>query len=264
MKIPDPLKTPLMSIGGYRAWSTERGIFPDQWDRPYDGFNLCHYTGDSAAHIAACRRQLAGELGIDPGRLIIPRQTHSTEILTITDTLPTEGMLEDVDGLITTRHDIVIGVNTADCVPLILVDPRRGVAAAVHAGWRGAVAGIVDKALDGMEALGCATSDIHAAMGASICSGCFEVGPEVAERFPANCITTEGHHRPHVSLQCFIAGRLEARGVPKRQLTPFTSELCTRCHPHRYFSARRLGVASGRVFTFVAFGAGNKSYPDLE
>ena len=242
----------LLSVGGYRVYSTLRGITPDLENEPYAGVNLCHYTGDSPARVAACRSALAETFGIFPERLIIPRQTHSTNILSITSSIPTSAQCQDIDAVVSTLPDIIIGVSTADCVPLMMVDPVAGVTAAVHAGWRGAAAGIAPRALLAMTGLGATTENIHAVMGPSICADCFEVGPEVAGNFPAECVLTDGFPRPHVSLQSAITGQLVSAGLSPENIEPFSAGLCTRCHPSSFFSARRLGVASGRIFTFIA------------
>lgn len=241
----------LLSIGGYRVYSTVRGISPDHAAEPYAGVNLCHYVGDSPAHVAACRSALAEAFGTTPSRLIIPRQTHSTRVLSISSSIPSPEQCEDVDAVVSSITDIITGVSTADCVPLMMVDPVASVSAAVHAGWRGAAAGIASRALEAMTALGATPGDIRAVMGPSICADCFEVGPEVAARFPAECVITEGYPRPHVSLQNALSRELLSAGLHAGNIAPFSTDLCTRCHPSVFFSARRLGVASGRVFTFI-------------
>ena len=242
---------PLLDHKGFRAYTTMRGINPRQSDDPYAGFNVCHYSGDSQAHIAECRAILATKFSTDEHHLIIPRQTHSCSILTITDTLPSETELEGVDGIVTTRRDIIIGVNTADCVPLIMVDTEAGVSAAVHAGWRGAVAGIASEALKSMKKAGADPRNIIAVMGPSICLKCFEVGPEVAVQFDPGSVVTAGYTRPHVSLHNHLTDELLSLGLSESNILPFEEKMCTRCHPTDFFSARASGVASGRVFTFI-------------
>ncbi len=239
----------LMQQPGARAWFTVRGdCDPTQ---PYSGFNVCHYTGDAPEHIAECRQALADGLGIRPDRLIIPRQTHSTNVLTITS-LPVEAeSLEAVDALVTNVPGIAIGVNTADCVPVVLIDPINKVIGVAHAGWRGAVNGIVRATVEAMTSLGSSASDIQAAMGPSICVECFEVGEEVATFFNDSCVKREPGRKPHVSLHSHIASELMQCGLPPMNITPFDHALCTRHNSDRYWSARALGISSGRVFTFV-------------
>lgn len=236
----------LLSLPGVKAISTERNCSNPA--DPYDGFNACHYTGDASDHIAQCRRELADYFGVDASRLIIPRQTHSVSVATI-DRIPFEGNLEEVDALVTALPDVVLAIHTADCVPLVMADNDAGVIAAVHAGWRGAVGGIVLNALDRMIALGAKPESIHAAMGPCICGECFEVGEEVAGQFPDDCVARRGGEKPRVDLARFVAGQLAERGVAAENI--YMPIACSRCNPDRFFSARRLGVNSGRTTTAI-------------
>ena len=212
---------------------------------PYDGFNVCHYTGDAAEHIAACREALGRYFGLGASDFIIPRQVHGTDIAVIEDKDFDHRMLECVDAVICTVPGLIIGVNTADCIPVILRDEEAGIVAAVHAGWRGAVAGIAEKCVGRMNELG--AKQIKAYIGAGICRDCFEVGEEVAERFPDSFVIRHPEKKPHVNLPAYVADRLRASGVTDIVQTAD----CTRHMTKRYFSARALGIASGRNFTFA-------------
>jgi len=174
----------------------------------------------------------------------MPRQTHTANVAVVTGEAQPD--LCGVDALVTDRPGISIGVSTADCVPVLLADPvgrRIGVA---HAGWRGAVGGVVENTLLAMVSAGTRPADVVAAFGPSICQKCFEVGEEVASQFPPEFVDRSGS-KPHVSLQGFIASRLRAYGVADSNIATFAPELCTMCHPMEFFSARVSGVSSGRV-----------------
>lgn len=213
--------------------------------KPYDGFNVCHYTGDAAEHIATCRAALGRHFDVKVENIIIPRQVHGTKIAVIQDNDFDHRMLESVDAVICIVPGLIIGVNTADCIPVILCDEEAGIIAAVHAGWRGAVAGIVEKCVDMMNKLG--AKQISAYIGAGICRDCFEVGEEVAERFPDSFVIRRHGEKPHIDLPAFVADCLRSSGI-----TDITKTVdCTRHLPNRYFSARALGIASGRNFTFT-------------
>ena len=246
---------PLLTAGNIRAFYTSRGKCIA--DRPYSGFNVCHYTGDDPAHIAECREELARQTGIPTERMVIPRQTHSTNVLTLTSLPLTDGQLENIDAIVTNLHDVIIGVNTADCVPVVLADQHAGIAGVAHAGWRGAVAGIVEATVLAMVRLGAEPSNIHAAMGPSICTECFEVGEEVTERFSDDCVVRLPGQKPHVSLHKHITNSLLRCGLAESNIMPFDIELCTRCHPDRFWSARKAGINSGRIFSFVIIGENN-------
>ena len=254
MKVP---VIPILNTGDIHAFSTRRGdCEPEQ---PYSGFNVCHYTGDDPAHIDECRRELTETFGVPADRLVMPRQTHSTNVLTLTTLPVTDDMLENVDAVVTNLKGIIVGVNTADCVPVILADPTAGIAGIAHAGWRGAIGGIVEATVAAMMSLGANPADIHAAMGPSICIDCFEVGEEVATRFGNDCVRRIVGAKPHVSIHRHIVNALKASGVSGENITPFDPSLCTRCHPDEYWSARKSGINSGRIFTFVIIGRENES-----
>lgn len=221
---------------------------------PYSGFSLCHYNGDALEHWQRCRRSLERFCGVTPERLIVPRQTHSATVLTLSGKDFDEGemavateSLECVDAVVTDIRNLVIGVNTADCLPLILLDEEAGVAGAVHAGWRGAVTGIAVNALQSMERLGAVPLRIKAIMAPCIVVDEFEVGEEVAARFPQECVARNYGYRPHIDLPLAVAMQLRGCGVTDIKFPPAgTLSNCT-----RYFSARAAGIASGRNFTFV-------------
>lgn len=221
---------------------------------PYSGFSLCHYNGDAPEHWQRCRRMLERYLDVSPERLIVPGQTHGECVLTLSriefpDGSPRidEARLQGVDAVVTDLSGVVVGVNTADCLPLILIDEEAGVAGAVHAGWRGAVAGIAVNALQSMARLGAVASRIKAIMASCIVVDEFEVGEEVAARFPQECVARNYGDRPHVDLPLAVAMQLRGCGVTDIKFPPAG----TLSNSTRYFSARSAGIASGRNFTFV-------------
>lgn len=228
---------------GIHAGFTSRGDVTD--DDPYSGFNLCHYTGDNPEHVADCRNALLQVS--EANALVVPRQTHSTRVHVVTH--PSDTSLEEVDALVTSLPNVIIGVNTADCVPVVLSDPVTKVIAVAHAGWRGAFGGIVTRTVEQMMALGAVPARIRAAMGPCICQDCFEVGEEVAERFPSVVVQRMPGQRPHVDLTRFVALQLTESGLAPENIA--MPPACTRCSPILYFSARALGINSGRCFSFA-------------
>lgn len=233
-------------------YSSDRCIVGQSWrggiadaGMPYEGFNVCHYTGDSNEHIADCRKALGRHFGIEADNVVVPRQVHGTEIAVV-DTFDFDRCtLEGIDAVISSSPGLIIGVNTADCIPIILWDEEIGIIAAIHAGWRGAIAGIVEKSVGKM--LGLGAKAISAYIGVGICSDCFEVGEEVAERFSARFVVRRSGEKPHVDLPAYVAHALRSAGVANI----IQSTDCTRHMSDRYFSARALGIASGRNFTFA-------------
>ena len=151
---------------GARAFSTKRG----EGSGNYGGFNITHYCGDTTGHVVECRRMLCHELGINDNRLILPRQTHGSETLVIDKEFlaltPQEQKekLEGIDAIVTDIAKTCIGVSTADCIPLLLYDTGKRVAAAIHAGWRGTVARIAERCVEVMEMPGAMTAVISAGL----------------------------------------------------------------------------------------------------
>lgn len=246
--VPLPI-TQLLHAGDSTAFYTTRGsCLPEL---PYSGFNLCHYTGDYPAHIAACRDALSRHFGISAERILIPRQTHSANVAVITSLPVVTPALEGIDALVSDMRNIIIGVNTADCVPVVLLDPITGVNGVAHAGWRGAVGGVVEATVNAMIQLGSCPSNIKAAMGPSICRHCFEVGQEVASFFDKDCVFQSPGGKPHVSLHKYISKILITHGLKSDNVSNFNDGICTLCHPASYWSARKMGINSGRIYTFI-------------
>ncbi|MBD5214773.1 MAG: peptidoglycan editing factor PgeF [Bacteroidales bacterium] len=230
------------------VFSTERGADAET-AAPYSGFSLCNCTGDTPDHIRECRFALCEWLGIDDESLITPRQTHSTEIAVVGR--GAIGPLEGVDGLVTAERNVALAINTADCVPVLMADSVAGVIGAVHSGWRGTVGGIAAKCVDRMVELGASPEFFRVWMGPSICVDCFEVGEEVAEQFDsiAGAVVRVPGKKPHVDLGIAIKHSLISAGVRAENIS--LPAACSFCHHDRFFSARRLGVASGRTLSVI-------------
>ena len=142
---------------------------------------------------------------------------------------------------------VLLGVRTADCLPVLLVAPRSRAVAAVHAGWRGTVAGVLPRAVQGLTVdLGARPQEIEAAVGPGIGACCFEVGEEVASQFPERCVADDGG-KPHVDLAAALEGQLADCGV--RMV--MTARLCTHCDVERFFSHRAEAGRTGRMLSVV-------------
>lgn len=212
----------------------------------YSGINVCHYVHDDPAHVRASREEVCRQLGIGADALVVPRQIHSADVAVL---IGGASSPDGVDAVVTGLSDVAIGVSTADCVPVVMADASSGLIAAAHAGWRGALAGIVDNTLDAMVAYGASLSETKVFIGPCICQACFEVGEEVAELFPADFVSRAYGTKPHVDLAAYVLSQLAAHGVPESAIQGPID--CTRCNPRQYFSARRLGIHSGRTFTGI-------------
>lgn len=196
----------------------------------------------------------------------MPQQVHGTTIIEVDTKTPMDVNLDrqpfDADAVITHEKGMWIGVHTADCVPVLLYDPRQGTVAAVHAGWRGTVKHIVSLTLQKMrDEMGSQMSEVLAMVGPSISPEAYEVGEEVAEEFVkagrGECVLRtlwgpNGRQRlskPHVDLwQSNVMDLLEA-GVDLQHIdcTPW----CTYEHYQEIYSARREGIGTGRIVTAI-------------
>ena len=235
----------------------------------YAAFNINNYCGDDPAAIQKNREALCHLLGIEDKRLLMPHQVHRAEVAYINtsflDLTPEEqkGKLEGIDAIITNIPGICIGVSTADCIPLLLFDGRRRVACAVHAGWRGTVQCIAEKAVAAMTACyGSQPSDVVAQIGPGISLKSFEVGQEVYDTFAAEgfCMEEisrlmpssqgiENEEKWHIDLPACNRLQLLEAGLQNEQI--HTLPVCTYEQHTDYFSARRLGINSGRIFTGI-------------
>jgi len=195
--------------------------------------------------------------GAPTARLVTTTQIHSDRIIVVSGGDPTT----PADGLITDRPSHLIGVFTADCLPVLLAEPTRGVIAAVHAGWRGLAQRIVEKTVAMMTARwSIPARSVTAALGPCIGACCFEVGDQVLQPLRQQLADeAEAAILPHpggrtsgkgmVDLQAWATRQLGLAGVPIEQI--FAVQLCTRCHPALFASYRRDGRQKQEMFSGI-------------
>ena len=268
------MKTPRLQyydLGeGVTAFSTTRQGGYSQGS--YGEFNINRYCGDSEEAIRQNRALLCQVLGIEDHRLLMPHQVHLTEMTVVDEAflrLSSDEQklhLEGVDAVMTNVPGVCIGVSTADCIPVLLYDQVHHASCAIHAGWRGTVKRIVEKAVARMtEVYGSRPEDIVAQIGPGIHLESFEVGDEVFEAFAKEGFTMEAISRRypvvgvaadgpeqekwHIDLPECNRLQLLASGVPAKHI--LVSPVCTFQQSETYFSARRLGINSGRIFTGI-------------
>ena len=224
----------------------------------YSSFNINEYCGDDADDIAANRRLLCDELGIDETHLVMPHQTHGTTVRQIAEDfvhLPEnirKMILDGVDAVMTDVSGICIGVSTADCIPIIIYDPEHHAVATVHAGWRGTVARIAEKAIRAMAITYHSKPEgLHCVIGPGISLEHFEVGQEVYEEFAEAGFDMDSiakwQMKWHIDLKECNRQQLERMGVKLDIIS--VSDICTVADNQDYFSARKQGINSGRIFT---------------
>ena len=162
------------------------------------------------------------------------------------------GMLGQGDALLENTLGAVVAVKTADCIPILLADERLRAVAAVHAGWRGTVAGIVARAVEAMaREFGTRPEDMHAAIGPGIGKCCYEVGPEVAAHFGES-------GRAHIDLAEANRRQLVECGIPGQRI--YVANLCTQCRADEFYSFRRDREIAGRLYSFAGDCTGTVAY----
>lgn len=196
---------------------------------------------DEVAHAIKINRETVSNfLAIPDIRLCMCKQVHGTNIATVDD----HGIIDAADGLITTTPGLAIGVLVADCAALLFSDHINGVIAAVHAGWRGASEGIVSTAVETFIKAGSDLHNTNVYVSPCISQSSFEVGEEVASRFP-DLFVDRSQKKPHIDLQGFIQYELVTSGIHARNISIDTS--CTFRSPDKLHSHRRDGLMSGRM-----------------
>jgi len=160
------------------------------------------------------------------------------------------GYLGEGDALVTDRPGVLIGVRTADCVPILIADPEHHAVAAVHAGWRGTVEDIAAKAVSRLtNEYGCNPQDLHAALGPSIGPCCYEVGPEVAARFRTWLSDLPDGKRAYLDLSEVTQRQLTQAGLNPANI--YAGSPCTNCGPAELHSYRRDGPKAGRMIAAI-------------
>jgi purine-nucleoside/S-methyl-5'-thioadenosine phosphorylase / adenosine deaminase len=198
-------------------------------------------SSDAPGNVAENRARMAAALGVVPERFLTAYQIHSPEVV-VADEPWTHETRPRVDAIVTRTPNLAIGVSTADCGPLLFADSQAGVIGAAHAGWRGALTGVIEAAIAAMERLGAERARIAAALGPTISQRNYEVGPEFVARFLAADADNERFFAPSeraghamFDLAGYIADRVHRAGI----VTFEDLALCNYAEPERFFSFRR-------------------------
>lgn len=229
---------------------------------------------DAKENVLENRKRLQAAVGAKTLALVVMWQIHSDIVrpFSVPPSQPCKG-----DASITSRPGILLGTQTADCVPILLVDAKKRVVAAIHAGWKGTLARIAEKTVGRMRLeFACKPSDILAAIGPSIGPCCYQVGTDFVSKFSAQFADAHeyfdeartgdepnplqwlnmyppGHQPPsknvHLDLRKANHSRLLAAGVHEKNI--FTSDLCTGCRTDLFFSYRKEGAQSGRMLSVI-------------
>ncbi len=244
------LRSPLLRLDGVRhGFATRRG---GESSGSFSSLNFGKKGGDDPVNVRRNLRRLGKRVGFDPARFFRLSQVHGRRVIVVDDRSdPAAVAREEADALVTREPGTTVGVNTADCVPVLFAAPKAGVVAAAHAGWRGVVRGVLQATAQTMiEKLGAGLGDLRAAQGPCIGPCCYEVGEEVAEQFagiPGAVVRKEGRPRPFLHLPSAVNYVLLDMGIE------FTSQpsVCTHCQEDLFFSYRRTGPGTGHHLSVI-------------
>ncbi|MCD8330840.1 MAG: peptidoglycan editing factor PgeF [Lachnospiraceae bacterium] len=225
--------------------------------------NLSVRDGDTQENVTENYRRMAHALGVDPQRLVLSAQTHTTNVRRVTEADAGKGYCRerdytDVDGLITDVPGLTLVTHYADCVPLFFLDPVHRAIGLSHSGWRGTVGRMGQVTLTAMkEAFGTRPEDVLAAIGPSICRDCYEVSEDVAEAFRSifpeevwpEIMDEKGGGKYQLDLWAANRRILLDAGVQEKNLQ--VTDLCTSCNARWLFSHRASGGHRGTLGAFL-------------
>ena len=207
----------------------------------YRSLNCSHGSHDEKEAIIENRRRAMAKLGLPAHALVTCRQVHGVNIINVNGKMESAQSME-ADGLVTNQRGIALGVLTADCAPIILVDVSAGVIGSIHAGWRGALAGVIEAGIESMVGLGAQIESINASIGPCIGPSSYEVGSEFAHQFVKESRNVETFFKPALrsghyffDLSGYAEMRLVACGVRGIDRCPEDTYLDV----DRFFSFRR-------------------------
>lgn len=229
----------------------------------YASSNTSEYCGDNPETVSYNRKLICDLVKISPESLFVAYQVHGCSILNIDRNFLSlsnneqKKRLHGVDALVTNLPGYCVAVTTADCVPILLYDVNKKVVAAVHAGWRGTVQQIAVKTVQIMQELYfCSPDDIRAGIGPSIGLNAFEVGEEVVDAFrmlgiKMELISVRNVQTGKTHIDLWEANRIQLMNTGLRDCNIEIAGICTYSHSEDFFSARRLGIHSGRILSGI-------------
>ncbi|MDR3473809.1 MAG: peptidoglycan editing factor PgeF [Devosia sp.] len=221
----------------------------------FASLNVSETAGDRPSFVASNRADILGVLQLPTATVAQLTQVHSNRVVTLNDRHEAASRPE-ADGIVTATPGVVLGILTADCAPILLTDPHAAVIGAAHAGWKGALSGVIGNVVDAMVRLGARPQRIVASIGPTISLDNYEVGPDfvadllMQHRDASNRVATPAGGREHFDLPGFVFDQLIEAGVGK------VNDLgrCTYGNPKHYFSHRRAtheGKKTGRQIAMI-------------
>jgi hypothetical protein len=238
--MPSPVLSPALSAlpGVRHAFFTREGGVSE--GPVYASLNGGVGSGDDRGRVAENRRRMAAHLGVPSENLVSVWQVHSPDCLHVAGPWP--GERPKADAMATATEGVALGVATADCGPILFADPEARVIGAAHAGWKGAIGGVIEATIARMEALGARRAAVTAAVGPMLSQANYEVGPEFVDRFLAEDAGNARFFRPSskaghamFDLPAYNVMRLRRAGVGRVE----DLALCTYADERRFYSYRR-------------------------
>jgi YfiH family protein len=222
----------------------------------FHGLNCGAGSSDQSDIVQINRDRVAKSMDVADHSLVFVHQIHSAEVVTVTNPMEPKAPRPRADAMVTNQPGLALAILTADCQPVLFADPKAGVVGAAHAGWRGALDGILENTVDAMVALGADRDNITAVVGPSISQRAYEVGPEFLDAFlmedQANARFFAGGQgdRMHFDLPAFGLHKLRSAGVNAEW-----TRHCTYSDADRFFSYRRATHAKeadyGRLISVI-------------
>jgi polyphenol oxidase len=232
---------PLEEAGFINAFSTRLGgVSP----LPAKALNLTNFRGDTQENVAENRRRFLNATGAEGLSLITARQTHSTERCFIESATRAQDPPPDCDALTTRAKNVLLAIQTADCLPVLIADTQTGAMAAIHAGWRGTVGRITERTVADLMRQGVNTKNCLAAIGPTACGECYEVGEEVIERYKKEfrywkklLSNFKEGNKAYLDIRAANVQQLAYCGFDEEQI--FVAPYCTMHQNELFFSYRK-------------------------
>ena len=236
----------LICVLSTRSGGYSQGIYGSQ--------NMGLRSGDTVSVVEKNRKQFFGLFKISQQQIAFTDQIHSANVA-VADR---SGVYPASDALVTSQTGQFLAIQTADCLPVFVVDPENRVIAAVHAGWRGVQAGIISRVIAVMTGTWqLDPQKFYAAVGPGLQKECFEVGADVAGLFPRTFLSD--HRDPaksYLDLAGYTVSLLRQAGIPDSQIE--NNGACTMCDQGAYYSYRRDKMQSGRMIGIIGMTGENK------
>ena len=235
---------PLERAGFINAFSTRLGGVSEL---PANSLSLACFKGDPKENVAENRHRFLNAIGAEGATIVTARQTHSSERCLIELPEQAAGPQPDCDAMVTRLPDVLLGIQTADCLPILIGDTRTGTMAGIHAGWRGTASRITERTIADMMLLhGVNTQDCIAALGPAACVECYEVGQDVIDRYKSEfgywrklLVNFKENGKAHLDVRAANVQQLRFCGFDEERI--HVADFCTMHQNELFFSYRREG-----------------------